>query len=223
MRLSIMKWLAISAFALASMVGQASAQNNPSIGAVFMTAPFIAGTGEQVVLCAANVIGLMVPATPPSATAADPGSGGCGTCDISVTLSLLNGVTGAVLSSQQVTLPRLGTTAFPPNPCLQFAQSPAAFAPVNNSFIGIVTLNPQPLPPRVLPRGACPNGPIFGQFPPSPCSQVLTTSLQIYTPDANGNPTNVRVIGFYPPNPCVEAAGAVSCNLVNVSPNALTP
>jgi hypothetical protein len=211
MRLSIVKWLSISAFALASIVGQASAQSNPGVGAVFMTAPFLAGTGEQVLLCTANVTGLTVSTAPSSPTAADPPGGGV---SLSVTLSLLNGVTGAVLALQQVILPPLGTNAFPPNPCLQVAPAPTTFAPVSSSFIGVVMLNPQPLPP-----GLCANKSILGQFPPNPCSHVLTTSLQIYTPGANGIPTNVRVIGFEPPNPCFEAVGAASCKSVISAPS----
>jgi hypothetical protein len=212
MRVSIMKWLSISAFALASIVGQASAQSNPGIGSVFQTAPFLAGPGEQVLLCAANITGLTVSTTPSSPTAADPPGGGV---SLSVTLSLLNGVTGAVLLSEQVMLPPLGSTAYPPSPCLQVAPAPTVFAPVSNSFIGVVMLNPQPLPP-----GLC-AAPILGQYPPNPCGKVLTTSLQIYTPDPNGNPTNVRSISFEPPNPCFQAAGAAACKVV--LPGALTP
>lgn len=213
MRLSIVKWLSICALVLASIAGQASAQS-PDIGAVFMTAPFLASTGEQVLLCAANVTGLTATTAPsPTAAVAPPGAG----VSLSVTLSVLNGVTGAVLRSAQVMLPPLGSTTTPPDPCLQVAPSPTVFAPVSSSFIGIVALNPQPLPP-----GLCrqfPPEPTLGRFPPSPCAKMLTMSLQIYTLDANGNPTNVRVIRFEPPDPCLQAVGAAGCTLVNFPPN----
>ncbi len=188
--LSILKLLSISAFALVSIVGQAKAQSVGGIGEIFTTGPFLTATGEHVLLCAANITGLTAP-TAPSPTAGDPPAGDV---TLSVTLSILNGVTGAVVSSTQVVLPPLGSTE-PPDPCLHFAVPPGAFAPVSNLFIGAIALNPQPLPPRILPR------------------RILRTSLQIYTPDANGNPTNVRVLSFFPPSPCFVAPGTVSCTV----------
>lgn len=191
---SILKLLSISAVALMSVAGQARAQSVGDNGAVFLTAPFVAAGGEQVLLCAANVAGLTIP-TAPSPTAADPANGGV---TLSLTLSILNGVTGAVVSSTPLTLPPLGSTQYPTDPCLQFSVpsvAGAAFAPASNLFIASVALNPQPLPPAKLPR------------------RFLRTSLQIFTLDANGNPTHVRVLSVYPPNPCLPIPGIPGCTI----------
>ncbi|MHB1938858.1 MAG: hypothetical protein ACYCOR_20090 [Acidobacteriaceae bacterium] len=146
------------------------------------TGPILAASGENLLLCAAN--NLPAPAVLPTTATIAPADKT--SPPFYVTLKILNGVTGAVLSQTELALPPLGSTEEPPDPCLTFTVAPSTFAPSTNLFVARVELNPQPLPP-----GLC---------RPS----TLTVSMQIFTPDTNGNPTNIRAISFEPPDPCLH-------------------
>jgi len=144
------------------------------------SAPFLAVGGEKLLLCAANNLpAVQTSPTSVSATAT------AATTTLTVTLQILNGVTGAVVAQNKVALPPLGAFE-PPDPCINFAVAPAAFAPSTSLFVARIQLNPQPLPPA-----KCRANP-------------LTASLQVFTPDATGNLTNIRTIAFAPPDPCVR-------------------
>lgn len=149
--------------------------------------PLLAVPGETVLVCAANnqLASLLPPTTPP-ATAALQSS--AAVTSLNVTLQILNGVTGAILAQAQLAVPPLGSTTTPPDPCLNFTVPAATFAPSTNLFVVRVALNPQPLPP-----GIC-------------AAHALSVSLQIFTHDNSGNPTNIRTISFEPPDPCILLA-----------------
>lgn len=151
--------------------------------------PILAGGGETVLVCAANnqLFGLLPPTPPPTSAAV---TNAASVTPLEVTLQILNGVTGAILAQSQVTLPPLGSTATPPDPCVTYVVPPATLAPSINLFVVRVALNPQPLPP-----GLCANG---------SHGNILSVSLQVYTPDNSGSPTNIRAISFLPPDPCVR-------------------
>jgi hypothetical protein len=144
------------------------------------SAPLLAVGGEKLLLCAANTLpAVQTSPTSVSATLAAT------TSTITVTLQILNGVTGAVVAQNQVALPPLGAPA-PPDPCITFIVAPATFAPSASVFVARIELNPQPLPP-----GICRANP-------------LTASLQVFTLDASGNPNNIRTVAFEPPDPCIR-------------------
>ena len=178
--------LAVSA--LLSLPQPAVAQSDfiPSI--VHSSGPILAAGGETILLCAANNLS----APPPTSVTTAPSLTTTG-ATINVTLQILNGVTGAVLAERLVALAPLGSTELPPDPCITFvvASTSLAAAPLN-LFVVRVALNPQPLPP-----GLC-------------AANSLTTSLQIFTPDTNGNPTAIRTISFEPPDPCLRFAFSAS-------------
>jgi hypothetical protein len=144
------------------------------------SAPLLAVGGERLLLCAANNL----PAVQTSPTSVSAAATAAPTT-LTVTLQILNAVTGAVLAQNQVTLPPLGTFE-PPDPCINFAIAPAAFAPSTSLFVARIELNPQPLPPGICRANS------------------LTASLQAFTLDATGNPANIRTIAFAPPDPCIR-------------------
>jgi hypothetical protein len=144
------------------------------------SAPLLAVGGEKLLLCAVNNLSA-ASTSPTSVSATTPAA----PTTLTVTLQILNGVTGAVVAQNQVALPPLGAPA-PPDPCVNFAVVPATFAPSTGIFVARIELNPQPLPP-----GICRANP-------------LTASLQVFTLDASGNPTNIRTIAFAPPDPCIR-------------------
>lgn len=146
--------------------------------------PILTAPNETVLVCAANnqLASLLPP--PPPATAALLPAGPGGATPLNVTLQILNGITGAVLAQSQITLPPLGSTFEPPDPCLHFSVAPSTVALNASLFVVRVLLNPQPLPP-----GIC-------------AAHALSVSLQVFTSDPNGNPTNIRTISFLPPDPC---------------------
>ncbi len=140
----------------------------------FTSTPIAAAGGENVLLCAANVN--------PSRS-------------VRVALEIQDALTGEVVAQSRLLLAPLGShspasdNTEPPDPCLRFSvpvSSPAtqlAAAPLS-LYIGRVALNPQPLPPGIY----------------SPYD--LTTSLQVFSVDVNGNPSSFRGAQFEPPNPC---------------------
>jgi hypothetical protein len=144
------------------------------------SAPLLAAGGEKLLFCAANNLpAVQTSPTSASATSTTPST------TLTVTLQILNGVTGAVVAQNQVALPPLGTFE-PPDPCIAFTVAPAAFAPSTSLFVARILLNPQPLPP-----GRC-------------RADSLTASLQAFTSDATGNPTDIRTLVFTPPDPCTR-------------------
>lgn len=146
--------------------------------------PILAAAGERILVCAANnQLATLLPPTPASPTAAAVPA--ASVTPLTVTLQIINGVTGVVLTQAQLTVPPLGSTFTPPDPCISYLVPAATFAPTQNLFVVRVLLNPQPLPP-----GIC-------------AAHTLSVSLQLYTPDVNGNPTNIRAIAFEPPDPCI--------------------
>ncbi len=147
--------------------------------------PILTAPGETVLVCAANnQLASLLPPPPPTAAVIPSAT----VTSLDVTLQIVNGVTGAVLAQSQITLPPLGSTEAPPDPCLKFSVAPATVAVSANLFVVRVFLNPQPLPP-----GIC-------------AAHALSVSLQVFTPDTAGNPTNIRAISFLPPDPCIRAA-----------------
>lgn len=154
---------------------------NPS-PIVHSSGPILAASGERILLCAANNYPVAAPA--PTTTAAI--SSNTSSASLNVALQVLNGITGAVLAQTQVAVPPLGSTATPPDPCLSFTVASATLAasPLN-LFVVRVALNPQPLPP-----GLC---------------AYLGISLQVFTPEVSGSPSNIRAINFEPPDPCSRA------------------
>jgi hypothetical protein len=144
--------------------------------------PVLAATGETVLLCAANnQLASLLPPTPPAPAAL---TSAAAVTPLNVTLQILNGVTGAVLAQAQLALSPLGSTETPPDPCVNFSVAPSTVALPASLFVARVLLNPQPLPP-----GIC-------------AAHALAVSLQVFTPDGSGNPTNIRTISFLPPDPC---------------------
>ena len=158
----------------------ARARSTPGRTLSRSSAPLLAVGGEKLLLCAVNTLPAVQ--TSPTSVSAIPAAT---TSTLTVTLQLLNGVTGAVVAQNQVALPPLGAFE-PPDPCIAFTVAPATFAPSTGIFVARIELNPQPLPP-----GRC-------------RVNSLTASLQAFTPDANGNPTNIRTIVFTPPDPCIR-------------------
>lgn len=160
----------------------AATQSSTTSKAVQFTSPFVAAGGEHILVCAAN----LSPASPAPTVTAATSSTSAGS-NPTVILEILNGVTGALLSQKQIALPPVGTPE-PPDPCLEYAVTPptvtsTTFSSITNLFIGRLEYPPEPTFAAPLPG-------------------IIATSLTIFTPDSNGNPTNVRVISFYPPDPC---------------------
>lgn len=173
--------LAVSAVLASSQLAFAQGLNvNPS-PVTHSSGPILAASGETVLVCAANNQPAPAPAPAPAALSTD-----ATTAPLNVTLQILNGVTGAILSQAQLAVPPLGSTATPPDPCVNYVVPAATFAPSSNLFIVRVLLNPQPLPP-----GLC-------------RAHALSVSLQVFTPDPSGSPTNIRTIAFEPPDPCIR-------------------
>ncbi len=145
--------------------------------------PILTAPGETVLVCAANnqLASLLPPSPTTAAVTPSPA-----VTPLNVTLQIVNGVTGAVLAQSEITLPPLGSTEAPPDPCLKFSVAPATVAVSANLFVVRVLLNPQPLPP-----GIC-------------AAHALSVSLQVFTPDTDGNPINIRAISFEPPDPCIR-------------------
>lgn len=167
---------------------QASAQLPGSApSAMFRSSgPILAAGGETILVCAANnQLASLLPPAPAAATAV---TNPAAVTPLSVTLQVVNGVTGAVLAQTQTTLPPLGSTDTPPDPCVNYVVPAATFAPSNSLFLARVFLNPQPLPPGICAVG----------------NHVLSVSLQVFTPDINGSPTNIRALSFEPPDPCIR-------------------
>jgi hypothetical protein len=128
--------------------------------------------GQLLELCVANV----PPINPPTLAtdvdlAPNPSS-------LDVTLIVANAVTGAQIV-KEITLPPLGSTGYPPNPCLSVP------APSGDPLVVA-----QVVAACVSASGTCVSG--------------LTTSLQIFSPDAKGNLTHTQVINFAPPDPCAK-------------------
>ena len=169
--------------ATVSYARPASAQGPTSAPApiIHSSGPILAAGGETVLVCAANnqLASLLPPSSPPATAAAVPAAS---VSSLNVTLQIVNGITGAILTQSQVTIPPLGSTETPPDPCVNYVVPAATFAPTTNLFVVRIELNPQPLPP-----GIC---------------RALSASVQVFTPDSNGNPTNIRTIAFEPPDPC---------------------
>jgi hypothetical protein len=145
------------------------------------SATFIAAPGEYISICSWNN-----GVSEPSSATSRP---------VNLTLEILDGVTGAVLAQNQITLPPLGSVAHPPSPCAQYNVPPLttpAVPPQGTLFIGVVLVNPQP--------GACTTCPIL---PFLPLGVGLMASVNVYTPDTSGLPTNIRFIPvLHPPQPC---------------------
>jgi hypothetical protein len=143
---------------------------------------FIAAPGESISLCSFS-FGVTHLTTLP----AQP---------VTVSLEILDGVSGAVLMQNQITLPPLGSPLHPPDPCITYQVPPlttSAVPPEGTLFIGAVLVNPQP--------GFCPTCP---SLPGPPPGVGLMASVNVYTPDTSGLPTNVRFIPvLHPPNPCM--------------------
>ena len=143
--------------------------------------PILAAGGETLLVCVAN--NQAVPTSTAPATAAMTSA--AVTIPLSVTLQILNGVTGAVLAQAQISPPPLGSTFTPPDPCVNYVVPAATFAPSTNLFLVRIALNPQPLPP-----GLC-------------ALHSVSASVQVFTAGPTGNPTNIRAISFEPPDPCL--------------------
>lgn len=161
---------------------QAFAQG-PALAPVMRSSgPILAAGGETILLCAAN--NQLAGVLPPSPTAAAEVTSAEAVTSLNVTLQIVNGINGAILAQSQVTLQPLGSSAAPPDPCVNYVVPAATFAPSADLFVARILLNPQPLPP-----GIC-------------RAHALSVSLQVYTPGSNGSPTNIRAIAFTPPDPC---------------------
>jgi hypothetical protein len=118
-------------------------------------------------------------------TAADssPDAGTAG-IPLTVTMQILSATTGTLITERQVTLPPLGSTETPPDPCLTWTVGAATFALTTNLFVVRIALNPQPLPP-----GLC-------------APRTLAVTVQVLTLDSSGAPSGVRLVSFEPPDPC---------------------
>jgi uncharacterized membrane protein YtjA (UPF0391 family) len=160
------------ALVAAALPVSAVAQSGAGAGKVVrLTAPAFAAEGETLSLCAASA------------------GGG------HVTAEILDGNTGAIVFTQPLTLPTLGTTepppasvsfaVEPPDPCLTFT------AKTSSLFIGRIALNPQPLPPGI----------VAPDLNPQPLPLGIVASLQIFTGTLSA-PSNLRIVGFEPPDPC---------------------
>ncbi|MGA2963563.1 MAG: hypothetical protein ABSD96_17950 [Candidatus Korobacteraceae bacterium] len=163
--------LLVVALVAAALPVSAVAQSGAGAGKVVrLTAPAFAAENETLLVCAASA------------------GGGHVTADI------LDGFSGKVLMTQQLTLPTLGsaeppsvsvTVDTPPDPCLTFT------APTSSLFIGRIALNPQPLPPGI----------VAPDLNPQPLPPGIVASLQIFTGSMSA-PSNLRIVGFEPPDPC---------------------
>jgi len=165
--------LLVAALIAAALPVSAVAQSGTGAGKVVrLSAPAFASGGETLSLCAASAGGGHVNA------------------------EILDGNTGAIVFTKQLTLPTLGTTepppasvsfaVEPPDPCLTFT------APASSLFIGRIALNPQPLPPGI----------VAPDLNPQPLPPGIVASLQIFTGSMSA-PSNVRIVGLtLPPDPC---------------------
>jgi hypothetical protein len=156
--------------------GRALAQTGSSeAGTVRLTTgPLLGAPGEHLLLCASDI----------------------GSTPITLTQQFLDGVTGAILSEQQITLQPPGSTLHPPDPCLEMvvpvpdiSVAPTSAAPVARQlFIGVISLNPQSLSSQ-----ACLGG-----------KHMPVTSLQVFTLGLTAAPVNIRYIPLLPPDPCLK-------------------
>ena len=163
----------------AALPVSAVAQSGAGAGKVRLSAPAFAAGGETLLLCAASA------------------GGG------HVTAEILDGTTGAIVITKQLTLPTFGsvkppsvsaTVDTPPDPCLVYTPSASAL------FIGRIALNPQPLPPGI----------VAPDLNPQPLPPGIVASLQIFTGTLTA-PANVRIVGFEPPDPCFQASSDKGC------------
>jgi len=177
----------LSAFAVVlSALPLASAQvATPSFR--MASGPALIAPGEHLLLCAGNLRSQA----------------------ITVTLEILQAVTGTVVAGMSVTLPPItGPTpvALPGDPCIEFSSSitsapssasPAALpaAPGLPLYIGLVSVSSESAPPST----ACLNGNHF--------IGNLVASLQAFTPAASASSTEIpiaiRYIPVIPSDPCI--------------------
>lgn len=152
--------------------------------------PLLAQPGEHLLLCVANLAQSVTPVTtttnPPTSVPAV----------LTATLQVLNGVSRAILAQSQITLPPLGSATEPPDPCLEFAvpatPTAATPGPLQQLFIAVVRVSPQPLPPSSGGGVAMPLIPVS--------LEDLLSSIQVFTPGPANVPTNIRTIPMHAPN-----------------------
>jgi len=145
----------------------------------FPSWPVLAAPGEVVLLCASNLgRGATFPPEPVTIEFTA----------LAVSVVAEGSGNETTLGDAIITLPPLGSTIFPADPCLE-AVIPSAlpFAPSPNQLVtGVVRLNPQPLPPH-----------------------GFVATMEVFTPAADGTPTNVRVVPFFPSEPCLASTPAL--------------
>jgi hypothetical protein len=167
-------WLAVVASSIVpGLVDRAVAQPISALTTTQITGPALANLGDHLIVCM-NFSKVNFRYTS------------------QVQMQILNSVTGAVLTQKQFTVQPAGSTALPPDPCLEYVipaavttstiGSEAAAPAVRPIYIGLVSLNPQPLPPDTA---------VSSQ--PLPPGTVIS-SLHVFTPGLFGVPTNIRYI-----------------------------
>jgi len=168
--------LIASSIVIPGLLDRAVAQPVPALSTfVQVTGPASGYPQEHIALCYSKIEWKTLPQTPGNPVVGTSlGSPG------TLTLQILDAGTGAEKAKKQIGLPV--TTALPPDPCLEYVipaavttsvigfevGAAAASPPV---YIGVVSLNPQPLPPA-----------------------AVISSLEVFTPGPNGIPTNIRHI-----------------------------
>jgi hypothetical protein len=140
-----------------------SAQQIPASAATIDLAsgPITVGVGDQAAMCATNL----------------------GLTSVSVTIELINALTGVAVLQKTVALGTVGTSSGTPAPgfCLDSATSAIAIIGI---LVGrVVGVNPQPLPPHAI---------------------GLVASLQVFSATTSAAPLNgcyVPLVPLHPPTP----------------------
>lgn len=161
----------------------AGAQVPPGSTQRMVSAPVLAVPGEHALLCATNSgTGGILP----------PESISFNYEEIGISYTPQTGGQETILGEAVITLPPLGSTPYPPSPCLEVVVPPSSTAAAAPSqvVIGVISVNPQPLPPGASFRGN----------PLLLCN--VTALMQVFTPGPTGEPTNVRIAPLHPPQPC---------------------
>ena len=147
---------------LCALAHPVTAQPGTFIGQVLAGGPISAGTGDHALVCATNL----------------------GSTNVSVTLEILNALTGAVLLQHSATLGAAGS-ATSAGACLDSGTGSTAIIGV---LIGrVIAVNPQPLPPAPQPG-------------------IVIGSLQVLGMGTSGavmNPRFVALTPLHPPDPCI--------------------
>ena len=172
----LMRWASVaSSIAIPGLLNHSAAQVVTGT-LVQVTGPALASPGEHISFCFQSIKYNYTPQNPPQSPV-DVGHSLVVGGPVIATLRILDGVTGSVKASKDVSFPVAGSPALPSDPCVEFAvpvtsvSSAAAIATPPSIYIGVVSVSSQPLPP-----GAAPN-----------------SSFDIFTP-IFGIPTNIRHI-----------------------------